>query len=73
MAYIVTLPPILSNLCDVFHVSQLGKYILDSSYVIQVDDVQVRENLTVEAIPLRVGDREVKHLRGKEIALVKVV
>lgn len=29
--------------------------------------------LIVEASPLRMEDREVKHLRGKEIALVNVV
>lgn len=41
--------------------------------MIPVDDVQVRENLTVETLPLRVDDRKVKQLRGKEIALVRVV
>ncbi|XP_050897091.1 uncharacterized protein LOC127103895 [Lathyrus oleraceus] len=44
-------------------VSQLRKYIPDPSHVIQVDDVQVRENLTIETSPLRIEDREVKHLR----------
>ena len=38
-----------------------------------MDDVQVRDNLTVETMPVRVADREMKTLRGKEIALVKVV
>ncbi|XP_050884197.1 uncharacterized protein LOC127087351 [Lathyrus oleraceus] len=48
-------------------------YISNQSHVIQLDDVQVKENLTVENLPLRIEDREVKHLRGKEIAFVKVV
>lgn len=69
----VALVSFLSNLRDVFHVSQFKKYIPDPSHVIQVDDVQVRENLTIKTSPLRLKDREVKHLRGKEIALVKVV
>ncbi|XP_050887008.1 uncharacterized protein LOC127092215 [Lathyrus oleraceus] len=55
------------------YLSLLRKHILDLSHVIQVRDVQVRENLTIEASPLRVYDRKVKHLRGKEIALMKVV
>ena len=38
-----------------------------------MDDVQVRDNLTVETMPVRTADREIKTLRGKEIALVKVV
>ena len=61
VAYQIGLPPHPSNLHDVFHVSQLRKY------------VQVRDNLTVETLPLRIEDRKVKQLRGKEIPLVKVV
>src|ERR1051325_1040388 len=73
VAYRVALPPNLSNLLDVFHVSQLRKYVPDPSHVIEMDDIQVRENLTVETMPLRIEDREMKSLRGKEISLVKVV
>jgi len=69
----VGLPPHLSNLHDVFHVSQLQKYVRDPSHVIQRDDVQVRDNLMVETLPVRIEGREVKKLRGKEIPLVKVV
>ncbi|XP_050902036.1 uncharacterized protein LOC127110151 [Lathyrus oleraceus] len=69
----VALPPSLLNLHDVFHVSQFQKYIPDLSHIIQMDDEQVRQNLTVEALPIRIEDREVKQLRGKEISLVKVV
>ena len=72
-AYRVGLPPHLSNLNDVFHVSQLRKYVSDPSHVIPRDDVQVRDNLTVETLPVRIEGREVKKLRGKEIPLVKIV
>jgi len=58
---------------DVFHVSQLRKYVSDPSHVIQRDEVQVRDNLTIETLPMRIEGREVKKLRGKEIPLVKVV
>ncbi|MCI49655.1 hypothetical protein A2U01_0070899, partial [Trifolium medium] len=73
VAYRITLPPSLSNLHDVFHVSQWRKYVADPSHVIEADDVQVRDNLTVETIPLRIEGREAKMLRNKEIASVKVV
>ncbi|XP_058735453.1 uncharacterized protein LOC131607133 [Vicia villosa] len=33
----------------------------------------VRDNLTIEAAPVQIEEREVKQLRGKEIALVKVL
>jgi len=48
VAYRIALPPSLSNLHDVFHVSQLRKYVYDKSHVIQVDEFEVRDNLTVE-------------------------
>jgi len=73
VAYRIALPPSLSNLHDVFHVSQLRKYVCDESHVIQVDELEVRDNLTVETWPVRIKDREVRRLRGKEIVLVKVI
>ena len=73
IAYRVTLPPNLSNLHDVFHVSQLRKYISDPSHVIHMNYVQVRDNLTMETMPVRIADREIRTLRGKKISLVKVV
>jgi hypothetical protein len=73
VAHQIALPPSLSNLHDVFHVSQLRKYVYDASHVIQVDDLEVRDNLTVETWPARIKDQEVKRLHGKEIVLVKVI
>ncbi|GAU44828.1 hypothetical protein TSUD_327100 [Trifolium subterraneum] len=73
VAYRIALPMSLSNLHDVFHVSQLRKCVSDPSHVIQSDDIQVKDNLTVETIPLRIERREVKRLRNKEIASVKVI
>jgi len=71
--YRAGLPLHLSNLHDVFHVSQLRKYVSNPSHVIPRNDVQVRDNLTVETLPVRIEGCEVKKLRGKEIPLVKVV
>jgi len=48
VAYQIALPSSLSNLHDVFHVSQVRKYVYDESHVIQVDELEVRDNLTVE-------------------------
>ncbi|XP_058760633.1 uncharacterized protein LOC131633977 [Vicia villosa] len=72
VSYRSALPPTLANLHDVFHVSQLRKYIVDPSHLIQVDDIQVKDNLTVEALPMTIEDRKLKQLHGKEIALVRV-
>ena len=47
IAYRVALPPNILNLHDVFHVSQLQKYIADPSHVILMDDIRVKDNLMV--------------------------
>nr|KYP42680.1 Retrotransposable element Tf2 [Cajanus cajan] len=71
VAYQIALPPSLSNLHSVFHVSQLRKYVHDPSHII--DNIQLKDNLTYETVPLRIDDTRVKQLIGKEISLVKVV
>ncbi|XP_050902797.1 uncharacterized protein LOC127115254 [Lathyrus oleraceus] len=73
VAYRITLPLSLANLHDVFHVSQLRRYIANPSHVVQLDDVEVIDNLSVETLPIQIEDKEVKQLRGKWITLVKVV
>ncbi|XP_020236969.1 uncharacterized protein LOC109816383 [Cajanus cajan] len=73
VAYQIALPPSLSNLYSVFHVSQLRKYVHDPSHIIESDNIQLKDNLIYETIPLRIDDTRVKQLRGKEIPLVKIV
>ncbi|CAK8530350.1 unnamed protein product [Lathyrus sativus] len=41
---------------------KLRKYIPDPSHVIQMDDVQVRDDLTVEVLPVQIDEREAKQL-----------
>jgi len=67
VAHEIALPPHLANLHNVFHVSQLRKYVADPTHVLEQDDVQVRENLTLGVEPVRILDSQVKQLRGKEI------
>ena len=73
VAYQIALPPNLSKLHNVFHVSQLHKYIHDLLHVIEPDIVQIRENLTYDILPVRIGDRRIKQLQEKNITLVKVL
>jgi len=72
VAYQIFLPPFLSNLHNVFHVSQLRKYISDPTHVIRPNIVQLKNNLTFDAIPVQIMDKKVKELRGRQIPLVKV-
>ncbi|XP_072066826.1 uncharacterized protein [Arachis hypogaea] len=72
VAYQVALLPHLSNLHDVFHVSQLCKYTSDTVHVLELESVELEENLTFQITPVRIDDTSVKKLRGKDIPLVKV-
>jgi len=73
VAYEIALPPQLANLYNVFHVSQLRKYIPNPSHVLEVDNVQIKDNLSFEAKPVRIEDHQSKHLGVKTVNMVKVV
>ncbi|XP_017420187.1 uncharacterized protein LOC108330195 [Vigna angularis] len=73
VAYEIAMPPRLANLHPVFHVSQLRKYVPNSSHMLEAENVQVREDLSVEVQPVRIEESQNKQLRGKTISLVKVV
>ncbi|XP_068483255.1 uncharacterized protein [Phaseolus vulgaris] len=73
VAYEIAIPSQLANLHNVFHVSQLRKYIPNPSHVLEVDNVQIKDNLSFEAKPVRIEDHQSKQLKGKTINTVKVV
>ena len=73
VAYEIALPPQLANLHPVFHVSQLRKYVFDSSHVLEAEDVQVREDLRVVVQPVAIEDHQVKERKGRATRLVKVI
>ncbi|KAL4037926.1 hypothetical protein IC575_001528 [Cucumis melo] len=63
VAYRLALPPSLSTVHDVFHVSMLRNY----------EPLEIDENLSYTEQPVEVLARKVKTLRNKEIPLVKVL
>ncbi|KAA0056300.1 pol protein [Cucumis melo var. makuwa] len=73
VTYRLALPPSLSTVHDVFHVSMLRKYVPDPSHVVDYEPLEIDENLSYTEQPVKVLAREVKTLRNKEIPLVKVL
>jgi hypothetical protein len=73
VAYQLALPPPLSNLHNVFHVSQLRSYVSDKSHVITPESVQLKDNLIFKPKPTQIIDKSIKTLRNKVIPMVKVV
>jgi len=72
VAYRLALPPNLSSIHLVFHVSMLRKYLSDPSHVLEVQLVELREDMSYEVQPEEIMDRQVRKLRSKDITSVKV-
>ncbi|KAL5545496.1 hypothetical protein UlMin_005183 [Ulmus minor] len=73
VAYKLALPPELSSVHNVFHVSMLKRYVSDPSHVLEHEPIQVNEDLTYEEKPVQILDRKDKTLSNKVIPLVKVL
>ena len=73
VAYRVDLPSDLSSIHPIFHVSMLRKFIGDPNAIVTLEGVEVEENLSYEEVPVEILDRQVKRLRNKDVASVKVL
>ncbi|KAF5945939.1 hypothetical protein HYC85_016167, partial [Camellia sinensis] len=71
VVYCPALPPQLSGVYDVFHISMLRKYKSDPSHVLEWTDLEVNEDTSYEERPVRVLDTRDQVLQGKTIPLVK--
>ncbi|KAL4346647.1 hypothetical protein GQ457_17G011550 [Hibiscus cannabinus] len=72
VAYRLELPPQLSRIHNVFHVSMLRQYRPDPSHIIQVQDVEMRPNLSYDEEPVQILDQDERILRNRRIPMVKV-
>jgi len=52
---------------------QLRKYVADPSHVLELDDIQIKEDMTMNTRLVRILDYQVKKMRRKEIWTVKVL
>ena len=73
MAYRLELPTGLERVHNVFHVSQLRKYISDPSHVIEQESVTLDDTLSYVEKPEIILNTKVRATRNKEIRMVKVL
>ncbi|XP_070050491.1 uncharacterized protein [Nicotiana tomentosiformis] len=72
VAYKLALPPNLSSVHPVFHVSMLRKYIGNPFHVLDFSMVHLESDMTYDVEPVAILDRQVQRMRSKDIASVKV-
>nr|GEV87698.1 putative reverse transcriptase domain-containing protein [Tanacetum cinerariifolium] len=72
IAYRLRLPKELNSVHDTFHVSNLKRYLADANLHVPLDVIKVDKTLCFVEEPVEIMDREIKKLKRKKIALVKV-
>ncbi|GJZ60590.1 putative reverse transcriptase domain-containing protein [Tanacetum coccineum] len=70
--YRLRLPEELSGVHDTFHVSNLKKCLADANLHVLLDEIKVDKTLHFVEEPVEIMDREIKKLKRKKNALVKV-
>ena len=73
VAYRLALPPSLSNVHNVSHVSMLRRYISNPSHVLNYEQLELSQDVSYEEHPVKILDTKEKELRNKRIPLVKVL
>nr|XP_016498253.1 PREDICTED: uncharacterized protein LOC107817002 [Nicotiana tabacum] len=73
VAYELDLPSELGAVHPVFHVCMLRKCIGDPSRITPIEDIHIAKDLSYVEVPVAILDRQVRKLRTKEVASVKVL
>ncbi|GJY92689.1 hypothetical protein Tco_0508471 [Tanacetum coccineum] len=72
IAYRLRLHEELSSVHDTFHVSNLKKCLVDANLHVPLDEIKVDKTLRFVVEPVEIMDQEIKKLKRRRIALVKV-
>ena len=73
VAYRLALPPSMSGVHEVFHVSMLQKYTPDPAHVVDWGQIEVDTDGTFEEGPVCILDSREQVLRRKTVRLVRVL
>ena len=60
VAYRLDLPVELEHMHNVFHISQLGKYIPDSNHTIAFEPIEITADLVYEEQPIQIVDQRIR-------------
>ena len=72
VAYQLELPPNLSQVQDVFHVSQLRRCFKDPIRAVDHEVLELQEDLSYQEYPIRILDQAARRTRQKAIKFLKV-
>ncbi|WMV29946.1 hypothetical protein MTR67_023331 [Solanum verrucosum] len=72
VAYELELLADLATVHPVFHISLLKKFVGDLASIVPLETVAVKYSLSYEDVPVEILDRQVRRLRNKEVASIKV-
>ncbi|GKA94842.1 putative reverse transcriptase domain-containing protein [Tanacetum coccineum] len=72
VAYQLELPKQLSRVHSTFDVSNLKKCLSDETLIIPLDEIQIDNKLKFVQEPVKIIEREIKHLKQIRIPIVKV-
>ena len=73
VAYRLALPPSMSSVHEVFHVSMLQRYTPDPAHVVDWGEIEVDTDGTFEEGPVCIMDNQNQVLRRKTVRLVRVL
>ncbi|MEQ5167062.1 hypothetical protein ABN262_23300, partial [Citrobacter youngae] len=72
LAYRLALPMEFSRVHNVFHVSQLRRYVPEASHVLEPEELEMDDSLEYEERPIRILDSKTRDTRRKSVKMVKV-
>jgi len=73
IAYQLDLLVELDHVHNVFHISQLRKYIPNPNHTLVLEPIEITEDLVCEEHPVQILDTRIKQLCNKQITLVNVL